>query len=84
MGRPGGVLFYSTCTLNPAENDAVVLRFLNEHPDFSPMALFLPPRVGRAVNEPEYQITLMPHIHHTDGFFFAAFRKEFPAKNGSE
>ncbi len=84
MVRPGGVLFYSTCTLNPAENDAVVLRFLNEHPDFSPMALFLPPRVGRAVNEPEYQITLMPHIHHTDGFFFAAFRKEFPAKNGSE
>jgi 16S rRNA (cytosine967-C5)-methyltransferase len=81
MVCPGGVLFYSTCTLNPAENDAIVSRFLNEHPDFSPMPLSLPPWIRRTADEPEHQITLMPHIHHTDGFFFAAFRKEFPAKN---
>ena len=81
MVCPGGVLFYSTCTLNPAENDAVVSRFLAEHPDFSPAALSLPSTVRRTVQEPEHQITLMPHEHHTDGFFFAAFRKEFPAKN---
>lgn len=37
---PGGKLVYSTCTLNPAENDRVVERFLAEHPGF---ALSAPP-----------------------------------------
>ncbi len=33
--RPGGWLAYSTCTFNPYENEAVIARFLEEHPDFS-------------------------------------------------
>jgi len=31
---PGGTLVYATCTLNPAENEAVCERFLTQHPDF--------------------------------------------------
>lgn len=80
--QPGGVLFYSTCTLNPAENGQVVTRFLQENPGFTPVPLSLPAAVGHAIDEPENQITLMPQVHHTDGFFFAAFRKEFPSENG--
>ncbi len=33
--RPGGRLVYSTCTLDPRENDQVVERFLAGHPGFS-------------------------------------------------
>ncbi|MDO5733405.1 MAG: hypothetical protein Q4P72_06480, partial [Eubacteriales bacterium] len=32
--KPGGVLVYSTCTFNLAENEAQVLAFLERHPDF--------------------------------------------------
>lgn len=32
--KPGGKLVYSTCTLNPAENEQIVERFLSAHPEF--------------------------------------------------
>ncbi len=71
--KSGGLLMYSTCTLNPAENSQVCDRFLAEHPDYKAVTL-LPelPRYG----EGEKYLTLMPHIHSTDGFFMAAFRNE--------
>lgn len=71
---PGGVLVYSTCALNPAENREVADRFLASHPEFEPMPIA--PGLPRFGEEPAHQLTLMPHLHDTDGFFIAAFHRK--------
>ncbi len=70
--KDGGRLIYSTCTLNPKENSEVCDRFLAEHPEFS-LADYLP-SVPRYSDNDKY-LTLMPHVHSTDGFFVAVFEK---------
>lgn len=67
--REGGVLMYSTCTLNPAENEDVFTKFLAEHPEFEPMPFDL---CGMGS---EGYATLMPHKTGTDGFFISKFKK---------
>lgn len=57
---PGGALVYATCTISPQENEQVVERFLADHPGF---ALDGQTRL------------LLPHRHHTDGFFLARLRR---------
>ncbi len=75
MVRPGGVLQYSTCTLNPAENEQVVERFLREHSEFSKRILPISP-VFEALDIPQsHMVTLFPSTHGTDGFFIAGFVK---------
>lgn len=69
---PGGVLVYSTCTLNPRENGKVAQRFLQEHGDFQPKRIELP-GVSRVIEEPEHHLTMMPFSGASDGFFAAAF-----------
>ncbi len=70
-----GRLIYSTCTLNPKENNENIKRFLNEHEEFCGVNLELPNGVFRAFDENPYEITLMPHTAHTDGFYFAVLEK---------
>lgn len=75
MVKKGGWLQYSTCTLNPAENEEIVKRFLQENPDFSPRILPLPQAFAAAERKPHWHITLFPHQHETDGFFIAGFER---------
>lgn len=71
--KPNGRLIYSTCTLNPAENENVCNRFLNNNPDFEAIDVLNDlPRVQE--NTPF--LTLMPHIHKSDGFFIAVFKRK--------
>lgn len=68
--KKGGVLVYSTCTLNSKENADVCNRFLKEHPSFRSLrVLENVPRFEKSGNF----VTLMPHINKSDGFFIAAF-----------
>lgn len=71
--KPGGVLLYSTCTLLERENHAVVEAFLSDHEDFTLESFTLPEPVGRVEDG---MITLWPHRHNTDGFFFAKLRRK--------
>lgn len=71
----GGLLIYSTCTLNPKENREVADRFLHENKDFEPYNIKMSDKIKRGINEPENQLTLFPHINNTDGFFISVFRK---------
>lgn len=72
--RAGGVLLYSTCTLLPEENGEVVSRFLREHSEFS----LSPFTLGREDDpiKSDGTLTLLPHIHGTDGFFMARLVKK--------
>ena len=69
--KDGGVLVYSTCTLNPDENERVVQRFIENHPELS-MCDF---EVG-SLSSVDGMLTLLPHVHGTDGFFIAKMRRE--------
>lgn len=69
--KDGGVLVYSTCTVNPLENEEVVKRFLSENPDFKAV----PVSLGENMESEDGMISFYPHIHGTDGFFSAKMVK---------
>lgn len=72
--KPGGILVFSTCTLNPAENEENVARLLAEHPFLTPNPIL--PALPRVCGEGAHFINLLPPVHGTDGFFIAAVKRE--------
>lgn len=70
--KNGGHLVYSTCTTNKKENEEVINKFLTKNISFKPLQL--PLNVSK-IDDIGSNITLLPHINNSDGFFIAAFVK---------
>jgi 16S rRNA (cytosine967-C5)-methyltransferase len=80
--KPGGILVYSTCTVNPAENEALVRSFAGETGGavgLDPLLPLLPESLAAHpdIRETAAQgwIQLLPHRHGLDGFFIARMRR---------
>lgn len=71
--KEGGVLMYSTCTINPEENEKMAAWFCEEF-SFEPesMSAYLPEQLKESGDSGMLQ--LLPGIHETDGFFLARLR----------
>ena len=74
--KEGGVLIYSTCTINAGENEEVA-EFIEKEmglcPD--PLTPYLPEGIPGIRGN---RLQLLPHVHGTDGFFLARFVKKSP------
>ncbi len=82
--KPGGTLVYSTCTFAPEENETVIERFLESHPEFELLEItgFSSGRPDWANDSSELTKTarLWPHLLRGEGHFIAKLVK----KDGDE
>ena len=73
--RVGGILVYSTCTIDPEENEGTVKHFLDTHPGFG-----VPDHSGEAWGKlySAHQgagVQILPQDYHSDGFYIARLQR---------
>ena len=68
--KKGGELVYSTCTVNKAENDEIIDKFLYEHQNFIPVEI-----MNSYSGFSGYKATIFPEHFDCEGFFISKIRK---------
>ena len=80
--RPGGLLFYVTCSMLAEENEGQVYTFLDANPEFTLLSAgeVYEERIGVDAPKPWSEdgctLTLTPASTGTDGFYFAVMEKD--------
>ncbi len=72
--KDGGIMVYSTCTLEPEENEKNIHRFLEKHPAFRLQAL--EGKIPDTYIRDRYFVYTFPHKHQMDGSFAAVLKKQ--------
>ncbi|MBT5831968.1 MAG: 16S rRNA (cytosine(967)-C(5))-methyltransferase RsmB [Candidatus Latescibacteria bacterium] len=69
--KPNGTIVYSTCTLEPEENEHIIQTFLTNHPQFH-----LDPATSHLSFAQNDYLHLLPHQYTHDGTFAARLQKQ--------
>jgi 16S rRNA (cytosine967-C5)-methyltransferase len=75
--KKGGILVYSTCTVDKEENENTVAAFLKENPQFEEDSMFkerMPTAIRPLISGHDLQI--FPQDFGSDGFYIAVIRKK--------
>lgn len=71
--KPGGILVYSTCTIEPEENFEIVKKFLDEEPGFK--LLNAKDFINEELTDSNGCVQTYPNVHQIDGSFAAKLQK---------
>ena len=74
--KPNGILVYCVCSMEPEENESVIIDFLNTHPNFAieNNRTKLPVKARSLLTDNGYLKTF-PHFHNMDGFFAVRMKR---------
>jgi len=70
--KSGGILVYSTCSIEKEENILQIQKFLEENLDFKLESF---PETIEFLDKKSGHVQILPFLHKTDGFFIARLKK---------